>query len=205
MLPHSPCDVHCAARRPVGLKCGRGGLEDDGSHVSHLGLAFECDDVIRRAHVTRKQEKQATASRGHRWVAPSSEETKRSRLPHREVPGGLLRAPFERERWGNAAHQWPRADSRLRRVFFWLAGIGVDRVSSNWRLLVLPPGLPARINHRSKPRSTPWIEAVSVFSRAFGGLQNAMTSSRERMSAEAESYRIERALMDCVAPPFYPF
>ena len=33
------------------------------------------------------------------------------------------------------------------------------------------------------------------------GLKNAMTSSRERMSAEAEGYRIERALMDCVAPP----
>ena len=32
-------------------------------------------------------------------------------------------------------------------------------------------------------------------------LQNAMTSSRERMSAEAEGYRIERSLMDCVAPP----
>ena len=34
-----------------------------------------------------------------------------------------------------------------------------------------------------------------------GGLQNAMTSSEERTSAEAEGYRIERALMDCVAPP----
>ena len=33
------------------------------------------------------------------------------------------------------------------------------------------------------------------------GLQNAMTSSEERTSAEAEGYRIERALMDCVAPP----
>ena len=32
-------------------------------------------------------------------------------------------------------------------------------------------------------------------------LQNAMTSSRERTSAEAEGYRIERALMDCVVPP----
>ena len=32
-------------------------------------------------------------------------------------------------------------------------------------------------------------------------LQNAMTSSEERTSAEAEGYRIERALMDCVAPP----
>ena len=34
-----------------------------------------------------------------------------------------------------------------------------------------------------------------------GCLQNAMTSSEERTSAEAEGYRIERALMDCVAPP----
>ena len=33
------------------------------------------------------------------------------------------------------------------------------------------------------------------------GLQNAMTSSRERMSAEAGGYRIERSPMDCVAPP----
>ena len=33
------------------------------------------------------------------------------------------------------------------------------------------------------------------------GLQNAMTSSEERTSAEGEGYRIERALMDCVAPP----
>ena len=33
------------------------------------------------------------------------------------------------------------------------------------------------------------------------GLQNAMTSSRERMSAEAEGYRIERDLMDCVTSP----
>ena len=32
------------------------------------------------------------------------------------------------------------------------------------------------------------------------GLQNAMTSSEERTSAEAEGYRIERSLMDCVAP-----
>ena len=32
-------------------------------------------------------------------------------------------------------------------------------------------------------------------------LQNAMTSSRERMSAEAEGYRSERSLVDCVAPP----
>ena len=32
------------------------------------------------------------------------------------------------------------------------------------------------------------------------GLQNAMTSSRERTSAEAEGCRIERSLMDCVAP-----
>ena len=31
-------------------------------------------------------------------------------------------------------------------------------------------------------------------------LQNAMTSSEERTSAEAEGYRIERALMDYVAP-----
>ena len=30
----------------------------------------------------------------------------------------------------------------------------------------------------------------------------AMTSSEERTSAEAEGYRTERALMDCVAPPF---
>ena len=30
----------------------------------------------------------------------------------------------------------------------------------------------------------------------------ALTSSRERTSAEAEGYRIERAPMDCVAPPF---
>ena len=29
-------------------------------------------------------------------------------------------------------------------------------------------------------------------------LQNAMTSSEERASAEAEGYRIERSLMDCV-------
>ena len=28
-----------------------------------------------------------------------------------------------------------------------------------------------------------------------------MTSSEERTSAEVEDYRIERALMDCVAPP----
>ena len=35
------------------------------------------------------------------------------------------------------------------------------------------------------------------------GLQNAMTSSEERTSAEAEAegYRIERSLTDCVAPP----
>ena len=32
------------------------------------------------------------------------------------------------------------------------------------------------------------------------GFQNATTSSEERTSAEAEGYRIERALMDCVAP-----
>ena len=32
-------------------------------------------------------------------------------------------------------------------------------------------------------------------------LQNAMTSSEERTSAEADGNRIERALMDCVAPP----
>ena len=30
--------------------------------------------------------------------------------------------------------------------------------------------------------------------------RNAMTSSEERPSAEAAGYRIERALMDCVAP-----
>lgn len=36
----------------------------------------------------------------------------------------------------------------------------------------------------------------------YCGLQNAMTSSEERTSAEAEGYRIERALMDCVALPF---
>ena len=35
----------------------------------------------------------------------------------------------------------------------------------------------------------------------LSSLQNAMTSSEERTSAEAEGYRIERALMDCVAPP----
>ena len=35
------------------------------------------------------------------------------------------------------------------------------------------------------------------------GLQHAMTSSEERTSAEAEGYRIERSLMDCVAPPFH--
>ena len=34
-------------------------------------------------------------------------------------------------------------------------------------------------------------------------LQNAMTSPEERTSAEAEGCRIERSLMDCVAPPFY--
>ena len=33
-----------------------------------------------------------------------------------------------------------------------------------------------------------------------GRLQNAMTSSEERTSAEAEGYRIEGALLDCVAP-----
>ena len=33
------------------------------------------------------------------------------------------------------------------------------------------------------------------------GLQNAMTSLEERTSAEAEGCRIERSLMDCVAPP----
>ena len=33
-------------------------------------------------------------------------------------------------------------------------------------------------------------------------LQNAMTSSRERTSAEAEGYRIESALMDCVTDGF---
>ena len=32
-------------------------------------------------------------------------------------------------------------------------------------------------------------------------LQNAMTSSEERASAEVEGCRIERSLMDCVAPP----
>ena len=37
--------------------------------------------------------------------------------------------------------------------------------------------------------------------RVCVGLQNAMTSSRERTSADAEGYRIERSLMDCVAPP----
>ena len=31
-------------------------------------------------------------------------------------------------------------------------------------------------------------------------LQNAMTSSEARTSTEAEGYRIERSLMDCVAP-----
>lgn len=30
---------------------------------------FECDDVIRSAHVSRHREQQATASRGRRWVA----------------------------------------------------------------------------------------------------------------------------------------
>ena len=31
--------------------------------------AFECGDVIRRAHVSRKREQQATAPIDHRWVA----------------------------------------------------------------------------------------------------------------------------------------
>ena len=35
-------------------------------------------------------------------------------------------------------------------------------------------------------------------------LQNAMTSSEERTSAEAEGYRIARSLMDCVAPLLNP-
>ena len=44
-----------------------------------------------------------------------------------------------------------------------------------------------------------WVAVVLV----GAGLQNAMTSSEECASAEAEGYRIERSLMDCVAPPFY--
>ena len=43
--------------------------------------------------------------------------------------------------------------------------------------------------------------AVPVPAFVVLGLQNAMTSSEERTSAEADGYRIERALMDCVAPP----
>ena len=42
-----------------------------------------------------------------------------------------------------------------------------------------------------------WVPHVAC----VPGLQNAMTSSEARTSAEADGYRIERALMDCVAPP----
>ena len=49
------------------------------------------------------------------------------------------------------------------------------------------------------PEELEQAEDLSV--AAFRGLQNAMTSSEERTSAEAEGHRIERALMDCVAPP----
>ena len=43
--------------------------------------AFECDDVISRAHVSRKQERQAAASRGHGWYNPS---VSSSRFPARK-------------------------------------------------------------------------------------------------------------------------
>ena len=49
----------------------------------------------------------------------------------------------------------------------------------------------SKYNHDMKNSSI--IETTS-------SLQNAMTSSEERPSAEAAGYRIERALMDCVAP-----
>ena len=78
-------------------------------------LPFGLGLRMRRRHQKSARHQKAreagTASRGHRWVASSSEETKRSRLPHREVPGGLLRAPFERGRWGQRSP--PVASSRF--------------------------------------------------------------------------------------------
>ena len=71
---------------------------------------FECDDVINRAHVSRKRERE------------------RSRLPHREVADWLLHPHILRSsKGGEAIHQWPRADSRLPRVVF----LGFPRTSAS--------------------------------------------------------------------------
>ena len=67
---------------------------------------------------------------------------------------------------------------------------GVER--GDGPVLLLEPG--AVLAHRVWRPGHPKVRLV--------GLQNAMTSSEERTSAEAEGYRIERALMDCVALPF---
>ena len=45
-------------------------------------------------------------------------------------------------------------------------------------------------------------ENTRRYAKVGPAFRNAMTSSEERTSAEAEGYRIERPLMDCVAPPF---
>ena len=45
--------------------------------------------------------------------------------------------------------------------------------------------------------------AIATEYHTASSLQNAMTASEERTSAEAEGYRIERSLMDCIPlPPF---
>ena len=62
---------------------------------SSITIAFDCDDVTRRAQVSRNQ--RATASRGHWWIASPP--------------------PFK---GGGAIHQCPRADSRLLRGVVWI-------------------------------------------------------------------------------------
>ena len=66
--------------------------------------AFECDDVIRRAHISRNREQQATAPRGH------TDEV----LP---FYGGGRGGGGGGGGGDEAIHQCPRADSRYEGVF----------------------------------------------------------------------------------------
>ena len=79
----------------------------------------------------------------------------------------------------------------------------VGSVSVSNGLSKLASGIP--VNHCDRNQNAPAF-AKPARSNAPNvletyGLQNAMTSSEERTSAEADGYRIERALKDCVAPP----
>ena len=81
-------------------RCCRGNVYEEIVCVKHLRRwPSECDDVIGRAHVSRKQ--RATASRGHWWIASPP-----LRLMDCVAPPRI--------------HQCPRAESWLLRGFAWI-------------------------------------------------------------------------------------